>query len=172
MPQAGGFPPRPRRWIPLLRSAAAFGALFGSACHVYVPLDEPAPALGSAVRVSITPDAAQALAQNMGRPVLQHLDGRFVGTREDSVRISVLIDRDARYEQQSLRQELSVARSDVVQFQGQVISNRRTVLLGAGVVGLLVLVYSQMSSTSGDPGAGNSPEPGAPQFRIGIPIFR
>jgi len=172
MPQAGGFPSRPRRWIPLLRSAAAFGALFGSACHVYVPLDQPTPALGASVRVLITPDAAQRVAQEEGRPVSQHLDGRFVGTRGDSVRVSVLLDRDPRYARQSLRHELFLSRSEVVQFQGAVISGRRTTLLGVGVVGLLALLISQYSSSGGDPGGQDGPDPNAPQLRIDIPIFR
>lgn len=172
MPQAGAFPSRPRRWTSLLRSAAAFGALFGSACHIYVPLDEPTPALGASVRVSITPDAAQALAGAVGRPVLQNLDGRFVGTRGDSVLVSVLMDRDPRYAQQSLRQEFSVSRSDIIQLQGQVISRRRTTLFGVGVVGLLALLVSQYSSSGGDPGPQNGPDPNAPLFSIGIPISR
>lgn len=172
MPQAGRFPSRPRRWIPLLRSAAAFGALFGSACQIYVPLDPPAPAIGSSVRVLITPDAAQRLAREEGRRQPQHLDGRFVGTRGDSVRISVLLDRDPRYAQQSLRHELSLSRSEVVQFQGEVISRRRTTLLGVGVVGLLVYLFSQFSSSGGDPGPKNGPDPNAPLFSIGIPISR
>jgi hypothetical protein len=173
MPQAGGFTPRPRRWIHLLRSAAAVGALFGSACHVYAPLDQPVPTLGSAVRVSITPDAAQRVARETGRPALQQVDGQFVGSQGDSVRISVLIDRDPRYAQQTLRQVFSFSQSDVVQYQSHVFSRRRTTLLGVGAVGLLALLISQYASSGGDPGpTDGGPDPGSPAIRIGIPIFR
>ena len=167
-----GSPSRPRRCMPLLRSAAALGALFGSACHVYVPLDQPAPALDSSVRVSITPSAAQALAQEVGRPVVQNLDGRFVGTRGDSIRVSVLMDRDPRYAGRNLRHELAVSRSDVVQIQGEVISTRRTALVGVGGVGLLALLISRFSSSGGDPGDQGGPDPNSPQFRFGISISR
>ncbi len=171
MPQVGAFPSRPRRWTSVLRSAATIGALFGSACHIYVPLEQATPALGASVRVSITPDAAQALAGAVGRPVLQDLDGRFVGTRGDSLRISVLMDRDPRYVQQTLRQEFAVSSSEIVQIQAQVISAKRTALFGLGVAGLLSMLFTQRSATSGDPGGQDSPSPGAPQIRVGIPIF-
>ena len=172
MPQVGAFPSRPRRWTSVLRSAAAIGALFGSACHIYVPLDQATPALGASVRVSITPDGAQALARAVGGPVLRNLDGRFVGTRGDSIRVSVLMDRDPRYAQQNLRQEFSVSRSDIVQLQSQVISRKRTTLFGVGVVGLLAMLASQFSSSGGDPGSQNGPDPNAPLFHIGFPISR
>ena len=171
MPQAGGFPSRPRRWTPLLRSAAAVGALLGSACHVYAPLEQPTPDPGSSVRVSITPDAARRVALQTGRPALQQVEGRFVESRGDSLRLSVLADRDPRYAQQTLRQVLSFSRSDIVQTQSQVFSGRRTAMLGVGAVGLLALLISQYESSGGDPGHSSGPEPGSPAIRIGIPIF-
>lgn len=172
MPQAGGFPSRPRRWTTLLRSAAAVGVLLGSACHVYAPLEQPTPDPGSSVRFSITPDAARRVALQTGMPALQHVEGRFLESQGDSVRLSVLTDRDPRYAQQRLRQMLSFSRSDIVQMHSQVFSGRRTALLSVGAVGLLALLIRQYESSGGDPGPSNGPDPAAPAIRIRIPIFR
>jgi hypothetical protein len=120
----------------------------------------------------ITPDAARRVALETGRPAIQNVEGRFLESQGDSVRLSVLTDRDPRYAQQSLRQVFSFSQSDVVQYQSQVFSRRRTTLLGVGAVGLLALLISSYESSGGDPGPSNGPEPGAPAIRIEIPIFR
>jgi threonine dehydratase len=90
----------------------------------------------------------------------------------DSLRLSVLTERDPRYAQQTLRQVLSFSDSDIIQVERQVFSGRRTALLSAGAVGLLALLISQWESSGGDPGPSTGPDPGSPAVRIGIPIFR
>jgi hypothetical protein len=101
-----------------------------------------------------------------------HLEGRYVASQGDSVRVAVLMEQNG-YAGQRMRQEFSVSHSEVVQIQSEVFSRRRTMLLGVGVVGILAVVFNQYSATNADPGNSNGPNPDAPAIRtIGISISR
>lgn len=152
---------------PLRFATLAFCLL--AACYVYVPVESPAPEVGERVRVLIQADAARRISAEAGRPI-RALEGLLVESGEDTVRVSELVARTPQgMPLQEFRQILSVASSEVIEYQRSQLSRRRTALVGLGVAALLGYAIFRLTSEGSSPGEEQDGFPDAPSV---LPAFR
>lgn len=164
--------PRPRR---SLLAFLVLGTSLSSACYVYQPAGSAEPVPGTSVRMRVGDVALARASQEVGQAMPPYLEGQIVGAEADSLQLSILVVRGTQdYSTQRTRQILAVARSEVLELQQEELSWPRTLLVGAGVAALAIVVVDQFTAIGDDPGNNNPGFPNAPQARGGfrIPILR
>ena len=149
---------RPRRWRPL--GAAACAALLGvqAACYSYQPLQFGAVPSDRRVAVVLNDSGRAALAERVGS-AMEYLDGRVVGTRGDSLVLSVFKTRDLRGDEARWTGEaVAIPNTGIAGYRNRAISKSRSLLLTATMVGVFLVVTSRSLDVFGDP-KGEDPVP-------------
>jgi hypothetical protein len=151
-------------------SFAALLPLLG-ACYSYMPIEVSAVRPGASVRARVSQPAALQLA-----PLLHVSDARVVtGTLIDSVTDGVLVEvptivpGEVGSTFETLHQRVSIARSDLVEFETRKIDRLRTgVIVGVAALAASVVIVRALS---GDAGRDRPPPGGGTDLRLPVRRF-
>ena len=137
----------------VLRYLCVGGLLpFLGACYSYMPIEVAAVRPGASVRARVSSPAANRLA-----PLLHVADARVItGTLIDSVSDGVLVEvptivpGEVGSTFETLHQRVSIARSDLVEFETRKIDRFRTgVIISAAAIAASVVVVRALNGDAG-----------------------
>lgn len=136
---------------PRCLSIAALLPLLG-ACYSYMPIEVSAVRPGASVRARVSPPAALRLA-----PLLHVSDARVVsGTLIDSIADGVLVEvptivpGEVGSTFETLHQRVSIARSDLVEFETRKIDRFRTgAIIGVAAIAASVVIVRALNGDAG-----------------------
>jgi hypothetical protein len=136
--------------------------LFGQGCYTYRPAQLPGVEPGVQVRVLLRDDDPFRLRPRADEDGGYRLDGSFVRLTEDSLSLSVWLGEAYRGTPfESVRQEYTFPRGDILRVEHRQFSRLRTTLLGAGIAVGIVALIKGIGQVIHD-GAGQGGEPPLP----------
>lgn len=147
------------RTISRERAALMAVLIATGACYRYQPVAETAPALGGAVRVSLTPEGTTQIASRLGPRIVQ-LEGRIAQVHADTVVLKVTTARSADLVESYFDGDtVSLPRGAVSAMEQRKLAVGPTAVVGGMLVGGAVLGATALG---GDNGNGTRPPGGGP----------
>ncbi|HEX5072884.1 MAG TPA: hypothetical protein VFW03_06765 [Gemmatimonadaceae bacterium] len=140
----------------------AASALTSGACYRYTPIDSPAPALGSEVRLRLTDAGAITMAPLVGNRI-EVVDGHVSSVADTSVTLSVTQTTDRLGSEVPWKGEQVVfPRTTVAGFERRSLDKGKSYLMGGITAGLVAAVGIGFSISGGGSG-GQSSGTGTPK---------
>ena len=140
----------------------AASALTSGACYRYTPIDSPAPALGSEVRLRLTDAGAITMAPLVGNRI-EVVDGHVSSVADTSVTLSVTQTTDRLGAEVPWKGERVVfPRATVAGFERRSLDKGKSYLMGGITAGLVAAVGIGFSISGGGSG-GQSSGTGTPK---------
>ena len=140
----------------------AASALTSGACYRYTPIDSPAPALGSEVRLRLTDAGAITMAPLVGNRI-ELVDGHISSVSDTAVTLSVTQTTDRLGSEVTWKGEQVVfPRTTVSGFERRSLDKGKSYLMGGITAGLVAAVGIGFSISGGGSG-GQSSGTGTPK---------
>ena len=140
----------------------AASAVTSGACYRYTPIDSPAPALGSEVRLRLTDAGAITMAPLVGNRI-EVVDGHVSSVADTSVTLSVTQTTDRLGSEVPWKGEQVVfPRTTVAGFERRSLDKGKSYLMGGITAGLVAAVGIGFSISGGGSG-GQSSGTGTPK---------
>ena len=134
----------------------AASALTSGACYRYTPIDSPAPALGSEVRLRLTDAGAITMAPLVGNRI-EVVDGHVSSVADTSVTLSVTQTTDRLGSEVPWKGEQVVfPRTTVAGFERRSLDKGKSYLMGGITAGLVAAVGIGFSISGGGSGGQSS----------------
>ena len=141
-----------------------------AACYTYAPIDPGEVGTGSGVRIRVSPAAAGRIAPLLGGADSRGIAGTMVENAPASmiVEVPTLVPDAIGTAFQTLNQRVSIARSEVIEFERRTLDRFRTgALVG---IGAIVVGSAVFKVTKRDPGLEKLP--GGTSSDIRVPLLR